>query len=153
MWQATLPAIAAVEGISYSLTIQPITPSVTSKSAPDGGNSLGLDPSDGVLVVCELAVAYKLKSDDGLITTTAEKLFADIDTEAKKKRLFSGFIYLNYAAKNQKPISSSGSASVQRLRDARRRYDPKGVFQKQVPGRFKLFTEKDIAPAAIPATF
>jgi hypothetical protein len=46
--------------------------------------------------------------------------------------------YLNYADTTQRPITSYGQANVERLKQARKRYDPKGFFQKQVPGGFKL---------------
>lgn len=47
-------------------------------------------------------------------------------------------IYLNYATKDQDPISSYGAANVQKLKAASRKYDPEQVFQKLVTGGFKL---------------
>ena len=49
------------------------------------------------------------------------------------------FQYLNYAAAYQHPLESYGADKLRFLRDVSRRYDPKGVFQRQVPGGFKLW--------------
>jgi hypothetical protein len=53
------------------------------------------------------------------------------------------YLYLNYAASWQDPINSYGPASVANLQAVSRKYDPSGVFQKQVPGGFKLGLVKD----------
>ena len=42
--------VAAVAGLSWSLSLQPLVTAITSKSAATGGNPLGLDASDGNLV-------------------------------------------------------------------------------------------------------
>lgn len=47
-------------------------------------------------------------------------------------------MYLNYADKTQDPLSSYGPKNVKKMKDAARKYDPKGVFQKLVPGGFKI---------------
>lgn len=47
-------------------------------------------------------------------------------------------IYLNYATKDQDSISSYGAVNVQKLKVAAKKYDPEQVFQKLVPGGFKL---------------
>ena len=53
--------------------------------------------------------------------------------------LLHEFEYLNYADSSQDPIASYGADNVERLRATSRKYDPHGVFQKQVPGGFKLW--------------
>ena len=48
------------------------------------------------------------------------------------------FIYLNYADRNQDPLGGYGPANVAKLKAASKKYDPGQVFQKLVPGGFKL---------------
>ncbi|KAF5125082.1 Bifunctional solanapyrone synthase [Metarhizium anisopliae] len=48
------------------------------------------------------------------------------------------FIYINYAAQWQNPIASYGPASVDKLLETQRKYDPRRVFTRTVPGGFKL---------------
>jgi len=45
---------------------------------------------------------------------------------------------LNYADNTQDPLASYGSASVKKMKAAAKKYDPSGVFQKLVPGGFKI---------------
>lgn len=48
------------------------------------------------------------------------------------------FQYLNYAAPFQDPLASYGVKNLQRLREVSKKYDPDQVFQRLVPGGFKL---------------
>ena len=57
---------------------------------------------------------------------------------ARDMGLLHEFVYLNYANQVQDPISIYGRENVASLRAAGRMYDPQGVFQRQVPGGFKL---------------
>ena len=57
---------------------------------------------------------------------------------AREMGLLHNFVYLNYANQVQDPITSYGRENVAGLKKAAERYDPRGVFQRQVPGGFKL---------------
>ena len=81
---------------------------------------------------------WKQSSDDEIITETAKGLISNIEKAARAKGLHDGFIYLNYAAPGQDPIKGYGADNVRNLRAVSEKYDPKGVFQKQVKGGFKL---------------
>lgn len=50
------------------------------------------------------------------------------------------FLYLNFAGGFQDPISGYGAKNVEFLRRVAAAYDPQGVFQKLMPGGFKLPT-------------
>ncbi|ELR09904.1 hypothetical protein GMDG_04382 [Pseudogymnoascus destructans 20631-21] len=54
------------------------------------------------------------------------------------KGLLLKFQYLNYAAAYQNPLESYGEENLRFMRGVSRKYGPKGVFQKQVPGGVKL---------------
>ena len=138
-FSSTISEIVDVKGIVWSLTIQPIVPAITSKSAPKGGNSQGLKPSDGPLVNALLTSSWSETTDDGLINEVAEKFFNSIETLAREKGVYQKFVYLNYANKTQNPIDGYGAASKANLQAVSKKYDPEGLFQKGVPGGFKLF--------------
>ena len=72
------------------------------------------------------------------VQRSAQKMTQDIACLAEEMRLLHKFQYINYADPSQDPIKSYGEESVQHLRETSRKYDPKGVWQKQVPGGFKL---------------
>lgn len=57
---------------------------------------------------------------------------------AKKKGLLWDYQYMNYAAPYQDVIKSYGPESVAFLQKVAKKYDPGKVFQKQVPGGYKL---------------
>ena len=48
------------------------------------------------------------------------------------------FLYQNFAASSQKPFCGYGPENVRFLQEASAKYDPTGVFQKLVPGGFKV---------------
>ena len=139
-YNSTISKIENVKGIVWSLTFQPIVPAITSKSGPRGGNSLGLDPSDGPLVKALLVSFWSDASDDGLVNEVGAKFVDDIETIARAKGVYHNFVYLNYANKNQNPIDGYGAVSKANLQAVSKKYDPQGLFQKGVPGGFKLFT-------------
>lgn len=58
---------------------------------------------------------------------------------AEAQGLLLRFQYLNYAAPFQTPLESYGEENLRFLRAVSEKYDPKGVFQKRVPGGFKLW--------------
>ena len=140
MWNTTTQSLTDVQDLIYPLTWEPIPAAITAKTASLGGNSLGLDPSAGPLVLCVVSVSWSLASDDARIIAATKDLFAKIDKAATAAGLFNRFKYLNYATSWQDPIGGYGPENKARLRAVSRKYDPAGLFQKAVPGGFKLFT-------------
>lgn len=63
-----------------------------------------------------------------------------IATTAEKMGLLHEFQYMNYADSSQHPLQSYGRENFEFLGKASKKYDPKGMFQWQVPGGFKLYT-------------
>ena len=59
--------------------------------------------------------------------------------EAQDASLLHPFIYLNYAAKWQKPFESYGARNLKRLMAIRERYDSRHVFKNLQPRSVHLF--------------
>ncbi|KAK6443510.1 hypothetical protein LTR95_000337 [Oleoguttula sp. CCFEE 5521] len=135
---STVQSIRNVPGLQWSLSYQPEPTIITSKAATDGGNSLGLDVSDGNLVNVLLTATWNNTADDARVNAAAKALFSQAGASAKKLGVTNPYLYLNYAAPWQDPIAGYGAANVAALKAASAKYDPSGVFQKQVPGGFKL---------------
>lgn len=136
----TVQALRVVPNLAYSLSFQPVPTIITTKAASRGGNSLGLDGSDGNLFNLLLTVSWDTQANDALINQQAKALFDQSETTAKSLGLYNEYLYLNYAAPWQDPISGYGPTVKARLQAVSKKYDPTGVFQTQVPGGFKLFT-------------
>ena len=86
--------------------------------------------------LCDLS--WKDAKDDGLFNQISDSTITEIGNYAKSIGGDNEYIYLDYAAKSQNPLRSYGAANLQKLRDVAKKYDPTAVFQRQVPGGFKL---------------
>ncbi|KAI1288160.1 FAD-binding domain-containing protein [Xylaria venustula] len=126
LFSTAIEPLESCEGILLSFTLQPYPLSLLQQSATQGGNVLGLDR--------ELD-----REDDARIIATLREALEKIDADATKRGTSVPFKYLNYAAPFQRPIESYGSYSCAKLRKASQEYDPDGLFQKGVPGGWKLF--------------
>ncbi|MCJ1317048.1 hypothetical protein MMC15_002369 [Xylographa vitiligo] len=133
MYDFQIPA-----GILWSLAFEPL-PTVTVQHGDlKGGNSLGTSPKDGNAIILLLAGIWTDSASNNIVAKIAQKMMRDAADIARRMGLLHRFVYINYADPSQDPIGSYGPANVQRLKAASRKYDPRGVFQTQVPGGFKL---------------
>ncbi|KAG8532442.1 uncharacterized protein KY384_002319 [Bacidia gigantensis] len=130
--------LGTIPNLAISVTIQPMPPAITSRSGPLGGNSLGLNLADGSLVLCLLSATWDSAADDYRIRNVVNTLHDGLVAEARKRSLLNDWIYLNYADKSQDPIAGYGSEVKKRLRETSAKYDSDQIFQKMVPGGFKL---------------
>ena len=136
--QQNLEPIKGVTGLLYTLSFQPVPTAITTKATASNPNSLGLDASDGNLANALLGVGWELASDDAAVYAAADKWLAQANQAAKAAGKFNEYIYLNYAFPPQDPIAGYGATQQNRLRAVSHKYDPDQIFQKAVPGAFKL---------------
>ncbi|KAK8043757.1 FAD-binding domain-containing protein [Apiospora phragmitis] len=125
---SSLEPIKPCEGLIGSLKLQPHARSLLEASAAKGGNSLGLSPDGGPLVSVLLLTYWSNKSDDANVVEAMEAILGTIKSRAAARDLLD-------------PIGSYGEENKAELRRFSERYDPQGVFQKGVPGGFKLFSQ------------
>ncbi|KAI9799744.1 MAG: hypothetical protein M1833_003863 [Piccolia ochrophora] len=137
---ATLQTLDSTKLATFAITFQAIPTSITAKAAASGGNALGIDPAVGPLVLVLLVISWADPADDETVAAAGRNLFAQADDAANAAGLLDPWVYLNYAAQWQEPIKGYGAVNTAKLQAASKKYDPKGVFQKRVPGGFKLFT-------------
>ena len=133
---AAVQRIKLALGLVFSISFQPLPTEVTTKA--NATNSLGLDGNDGNLVLTLLGIQWTLTTDDAAITAAADGWLAAAKAAAAKAGLANEFVYLNYAAPGQDPIGGYGAANKANLRSVSQKYDPDQIFQKAVPGAFKL---------------
>ena len=100
---------------------------------------MGLDPSAGPAVSILLLTYWTDRSDDDRILRTMKGALESIRAQAVEKRTALSFVFLNYSLNFQDPIGSYGAENKRKLQEVSRKYDPDGLFQKGVPGGFKLF--------------
>ncbi|MCJ1395726.1 hypothetical protein MMC18_008612 [Xylographa bjoerkii] len=126
-------------GLRYAMAYQAIPTCVMSRSLANGGNALGLSPEDGNLVLIFLDISWKKSTDDKIMNEQAALFLKQVETLAASLGMLHKWKYLNYAAQWQDPIAGYGHENREKLRAVSRQYDPEQVFQKQVPGGYKLF--------------
>ena len=126
-------------GLRYAMAYQAIPTCVMSRSLASGGNALGLEPEGGNLVLIFLDISWKKSTDDKIMNKQARSFLNQVELLAADSGMLHKWKYLNYAAQWQDPIAGYGHENREKLRAVSRKYDPVGVFQKQVPGGYKLF--------------
>lgn len=138
MSNAVAQELIDVVGLIFTCALQPLPHTLYSKSAATGGNVLGLDRFKDDLISLLYTVSWTLATDNARVGAALKELEADIRAKEKEMGLYNEWIYLNYAAEWQDPIKGYGATNLAFMKGVSKKYDPNGVFQKGVPGGFKL---------------
>lgn len=85
-----------------------------------------------------MSASWPNPADEKAVTAAIVDTFVKANAFAEKKGTFNKYEYLNYAHKTRTPITGYGAENVAKLKAASHKYDPLQVFQKRVPGGFKL---------------
>lgn len=157
LWDASCALVKPFSGMRWSITLQPIHPTVIAKSPflqsaiptlplseENLHQSLGSHspPADRTVVIAQLTGTWSSSSDSPAVEAAARQLIDDISAAAKAESMQTGYMYLNYAHAGQEVWSDGSEKGEERkewLRGVSRKVDPEGVFQTCVPGGFKLF--------------
>ncbi|CAG9998324.1 unnamed protein product [Clonostachys byssicola] len=139
LYNTGIEPLKNADNITLSFTLQPYAVSLLQKTSFQGGNSLGLSPSDGPIVSVLFLTWWTNKADDDRIISTLKGILGQIDADAKSRGTSLNYIYMNYAHNFQDPITSYGANNKNALQKVSTKYDPQGLFQRGVPGGFKLW--------------
>jgi hypothetical protein len=131
IWEKGVSKIANVDGIFVEFLVQP-------HPVTNGTNMFGLTPERTDDVMIDMTAAYAKKADDVLVQRVIKDIVNKQRALLKSHGYMIDFIYLNYADISQKVLQSWGKDNIAKLRAASKKYDPNGVFQKQVPGGYKI---------------
>lgn len=137
----SIASIAHVTGISWSITLEPIPKTFLQASASQGGNVLGLptSPQGNALILCDSSFTWTNENDTSVVRRAGLRLLDDIVKDAEQLGTYNRWIDVNHADFTQDPISSFGRANQEFLQAVGRKYDPAQIFQRKVPGGFKVF--------------
>ncbi|KAK3984677.1 bifunctional solanapyrone synthase [Cladorrhinum sp. PSN332] len=137
-FQETLASIKDAAGLLFSLGFHPLTKGLLEASQKAGGNAMDIPPSDGPLLVILINPQWTLPQDDSRIFAAIENMVAGFRQLATEKGLLHRYIYTNYAEKADDVMAGYGMQSLERLKATSGKHDPEGIFQRGVPGGFKL---------------
>lgn len=138
VYSTSTSSIASVQGIQWTLSLEPIVPAIVAQSITRGGNVLGLHVPPQGLVLVLLTATFSSPSDYATVQAAADQLLSSIIQTAKSKGLYNPYVDLNHAGESQDPIRSFGILNEMFLKATALWYDPFGVFQTLMPGGFKL---------------
>ncbi|KAK2753057.1 hypothetical protein FQN55_005017 [Onygenales sp. PD_40] len=130
--------IPAENIVVIQLDWQPVGAMWMKASASKGGNALGLDPSKGTYLMYAEVVEWRGSEYDEIVNSWVESTTYAINNATKEAGLYDSFNYMGDAAGFQSVIPEYGAANVAKLKDIAKKYDPSGVFQKLMPGGFKV---------------
>jgi hypothetical protein len=136
VYSSSLESVKDIKGLTWSVSFEPLPPQIYQRGAAD--NALGLADRSGTLVVCLITQAWSDEADSERAMEASAALASAIEKSARDLGAHDPYLYLNYAASWQDPISTYGAESVQQLQKLRARVDPNGVFTRLVPGGFKV---------------
>jgi hypothetical protein len=128
-------AIESVVARIVVLTFQPVS-SRTVHIGQEKGNTLGLSAVDQTWMAVN--TGWWFADDDELVHAAARDLWSDIRDATTAQDTSLPYLFMNDASWEQDVISSYGQSNVGKMKEVQAFYDPESVFQKLVPGGFKL---------------
>ncbi|KAI1347633.1 putative FAD-binding oxidoreductase [Xylaria sp. FL0043] len=128
--------VQSVTSGSLAYAFQPISPNLVNSGEQRGGNALGLSPVEQTWFT--LDALWWSPEDDQLVHHAVQNLIDDIEDTTKSEGRYLQYQFMNDASWDQPVIAHYGAASVGRMRQVQAQYDPTLVFQRLVPGGFKL---------------
>jgi hypothetical protein len=138
MWLNTLEPLKSADGFIFSLGYFPLTKALLENSKLAGGNAKDIDPADGPLFIVFINPTWNSADDDERIHAAIHDLLVKFKQVAGEKHLLHRYIFTNYAYQKEDVFASYGEESLKKLKVVSKKYDPKAIFQKAVPGGFKL---------------
>lgn len=130
--------LGAINDGSMVLMPQPISASMISQSLSMGQNTMTSELNATAMMWFCINVGWNLPADDDMISEILLETLGKIEDLAKSRKFYNRFIFQNDAHSAQDPIRSYGENAYRRLKIISKRIDLDGMFQKQVPGGFKL---------------
>ncbi|KAI0138688.1 FAD binding domain-containing protein [Hypoxylon sp. NC0597] len=140
-WVETLKKSINPDKLVTFFFFQPLPSYMAQVSHQRGGNMLGLDsvPYNGILWSCGAGVDPSEGEAAFAIAQAETSAFtAQIKELTRSLNGDMDFIYLNYADGSQDPLGNYGAANIQHIRNVAAAYDPTAVFQRRIPGGFKI---------------
>ncbi|KAF1978286.1 FAD-binding domain-containing protein [Bimuria novae-zelandiae CBS 107.79] len=138
VWLRTLEPLRPLKGFIFSFGFFPLTKALLTNSKKAGDNAKDIDPADGPLFVILINPTWDLAENDEQVYSAIEDLTQKFKNIASERGLLHRYVFTNYGYHKEDVLAGYGERSGLRMRETSKRYDPDGIFQKAVPGGFKL---------------
>lgn len=132
-------ALKRIEGVqsgTVAFGMQPISTSAIQAGTARGGNALDLQNTNQTWYVIDSG--WWNEKDDQTVHVATEDMIDSIKGSAEAADVHIPYIFMNDASYDQDVIKGYGQESATKLKAISAKYDPHQVFQRLVPGGFKL---------------
>ncbi|KAI1499515.1 FAD-binding domain-containing protein [Biscogniauxia marginata] len=117
---------------------QPLPAIVGRHGYERGGNILGISQQGENAVILLGSLGLNGIDEEALGRKKMMIWKDELEQYTKEVNTYIPYRYMNYADGSQDVVVSYGEESVVKMRAVSQKYDPDGVFQKRVPGGFKI---------------
>ncbi|CAF3575257.1 unnamed protein product [Fusarium graminearum] len=108
------------------LVFQPLSVNILRAMQKNGGNTFGLDPDAGPLMLVQLTTTWEDPNLDKLVEDSSEEFISNVGSLAEDHGLDNGFVYMNYAGSKQEVQQHYSEENQQRLKKVVDEWDPEG---------------------------
>jgi hypothetical protein len=132
IWRAATIELSNAENITSVLTYQQFPP-----LKRDDPNGMGIDAAAELhkeLLIVIISIYWHEADQTDRFNSVIQDAMKKIEKTAEEQHALHPFKYSNYAAWWQDPPKSWGENAMSTLKEVSRKYDPNGLFQKQVVG-------------------
>ncbi|KAI1378738.1 FAD-binding domain-containing protein [Hypoxylon crocopeplum] len=117
-------------------TLQGVSSRAVKAGKLHGGNALGLEPVAQTWFHTD--IGWWFPEDDDIAHNAIRSLTDEVEAAAKSQGNYLRYLFMNDASIDQRVVEHYGQENVKKLTEVRNKYDPGAVFQRLVPGGFKL---------------
>lgn len=132
IWHDATLSIADCLNISSVLTYQQFPPQ--HKNNPNGMGVSADDELHKDHLILLFSAYWHEKQDSERIVNVVKDSIDKMEAVAVAEKAFHPFKYMNYAASWQQPATTYGQAAKEEAKKVSAKYDPQGIFWKQVVG-------------------
>lgn len=134
----TIRNLGSPDKFSLSYILQPVLKNMSTQSQARGLDTVGLGamPHDSAMFM--IMAEFDTPELHAAAAPHIKAAFDDVEGFAAGLGASTSWLYLNYCDPAQNPLATYGKEALDRLKEVSTKYDPEGVFQKRVPGGFKI---------------
>lgn len=130
------PLLELAPELSFLVSIQPLPLEVSQKI--NGENFLGTEAEDVHLSIMNNVATWDNAAFDEIILTTMRTRNEQLNARMQKLGYYNSYILQNTAEFWQNPYPGRGAKNLAALKAISKKSDPEHLFQKAVPGGYKL---------------
>jgi hypothetical protein len=155
-WREKALQVRQATGASQTFVLQHVSQNLIDRAAQNGGSALAIPQGPQqctfpLLPSCHsgwsgsdyrkgwtTTIDWERAEDDDLVRSVSIDTTKKWEQLARERGLDVPFLFMNDASRDQNPLASYGSGSLQRLKEVSQRYDPSQMFQTLQNGGFLL---------------